>query len=255
MNPSAKAFIRRWLPGTVKPHRVMAGPLKGMLMVTSWRDYPAGITGRTERQLLEWFDHEVGEGETWLDIGAHYGYTSLALARLAGPSGRVFTFEPFLASAGHLMTTKRLNRLSQVRVVPIALANECQLRANRMAEVRGMLDSSLPTETGGELYFETSLDWLWPRICEANPRIDGVKIDVQKGQWMVAVIQGMKDILAKWQPKIALEFHSGVSRDAVLKHLTDVGYRLPGSAIEPLPGEHKQPEYHDNRSYSFGAIG
>ena len=66
-------------------------------MVTSWRDYPAGITGRTEKRLLEWFEREAGEGETWLDIGAHYGYTTLALARMTGPSGRVYAFEPFFS--------------------------------------------------------------------------------------------------------------------------------------------------------------
>jgi FkbM family methyltransferase len=221
-----------------------------MSMVTSWRDYPAGITGRTEKRLLEWFEREAGEGETWLDIGAHYGYTTLALARMTGPSGRVYAFEPFLGSAGHLFTTKRLNRLPQVRVIPMALGNGPELRVNRMAEVRGMMDSSLPAELG-ELYFEASLDWLWPRICERDAQIHGVKIDVQGME--IAVINGMKDILAQWRPKLALEFHGGVSRGEVLQHLTDAGYRLPGFAIDPVPEEQKRPEYLDDRSYAFGA--
>jgi hypothetical protein len=34
------------------------------------------------------------------DIGAHYGYTAIALCKLVGPSRRVFAFEPMLKTAG-----------------------------------------------------------------------------------------------------------------------------------------------------------
>jgi len=49
----------------------LGGLLKGYVIVTSWHDYPAAILGRTERALLDWFAHNVGSGETWLDVGAH----------------------------------------------------------------------------------------------------------------------------------------------------------------------------------------
>ena len=72
--------------------------LRGAWLVTSWHDYPAGLAGRTERALLEWFAQNVHQGETWLDVGAHYGYTTIALGRLVGSHGRVFTFEPVPAT-------------------------------------------------------------------------------------------------------------------------------------------------------------
>lgn len=252
MTETAKTTIRNWLPRTIKPHRIMGGPLRGMRMVTSWHDYPAGITGRTEKQLVAWFAQSVRPRETWLDIGAHYGYTSLALSRLVGPSGRVFSFEPFIASAGHLWATKRLNRLAQMSVIPIALGDGRQLVANRMAETRGMLDSTMDA-CGGELYLEAALDCFWPVIAECNPRIDGVKIDVQGME--IAVLRGMKELLARWRPKLALEFHRGVKRQQIFELLEDSGYRLPGSAIEPVSGEENEPKHLDNKSYAFEAIG
>jgi len=91
---SIKSILRYFLPGGIRNHRIWSGLLKGERIVTSWHDYPAAIIGYTERPLLNWFAQNVKPGQTWLDIGAHYGYTAIALSRLVGESGRVFAFEP-----------------------------------------------------------------------------------------------------------------------------------------------------------------
>src|SRR5579871_1370118 len=100
MNRTWKERIRQFLPKTLKGHRIRRGFLQGSVIFTSWRDYPGAIRGTTEAPLLEWFQRNVQPGETWLDIGAHYGYTALALAKLVGATGRVVAFEPVIASAG-----------------------------------------------------------------------------------------------------------------------------------------------------------
>src|SRR5436190_11305500 len=116
-----KAQLRRLLPRAIRPHRILGGRLRGFRIVTSWHDYPGAITGRTERGLLAWFENNVRRGETWLDVGAHYGYTAIALSRLVGAKGRVFAFEPMLATAGCLDRTRALNGLSQLTLIPCAL--------------------------------------------------------------------------------------------------------------------------------------
>ena len=78
MNKFQKKYIRPFLPTKVKVHRIKNGDLRGMKIMTSWRDYPGAILGRTEKPLLSWFRDNVNNGETWIDVGAHYGYTSLA---------------------------------------------------------------------------------------------------------------------------------------------------------------------------------
>ena len=87
MTHGVKELIRSLMPRTIRPRRIMAGPLLGAWLVTSWHDYPAGLSGRTERPLLDWFATHVRPGDTWLDVGAHYGYTTFALGRLVGAGG------------------------------------------------------------------------------------------------------------------------------------------------------------------------
>src|SRR2546429_1571047 len=93
--------------------------MRGCHLVTSWRDYPAAIIGYTEGPLLRWLAANVGPGETWLDVGAHYGYTAMALSRLVGEKGRVYAFEPGPETAGCLAATRARNRLPQLTVLPM----------------------------------------------------------------------------------------------------------------------------------------
>src|SRR5947209_1348739 len=69
-----KDFARKALSRRVRPHRILFGRLRGRMIVTSWHDYPGALLGSTERPLLEWFYMNVHLGETWIDVGAHYGY-------------------------------------------------------------------------------------------------------------------------------------------------------------------------------------
>jgi hypothetical protein len=114
MNEHLRSRLRLLMPRVVHNHRIWAGPLRGKRIVTSWHDYPAAILGRTGRPLLEWFVKNVNPGETWLDVGAHYGYTAIALSRLVGKQGRVFAFEPMLSTAGYVTQTRHLNRFPQL---------------------------------------------------------------------------------------------------------------------------------------------
>src|SRR5256885_1832897 len=143
MTQSLKAHVRQFLPRSTRPHRVLAGPLRGASIYTSWHDYPGAILGTTEKPLLDWFARNVSPGETWLDIGAHYGYTAIALSRLVGPAGRVFAFEPVLATAGCIARTRELNQLHQLRVVPLALGSGSALETTLLPLVRGMADSTI----------------------------------------------------------------------------------------------------------------
>src|SRR6266702_3527618 len=146
MKDSLKAQIRRFLPKTIRAHRILGGRLRGYRIVTSWHDYPAAILGRTERALLDWFERHVAAGETWLDVGAHYGYTAIALSRLVGAGGRVYAFEPVVATAGCISQAGSLNELRQLTVVPVALGDCGELSIDSLPAVRGMVDT---TAAGG----------------------------------------------------------------------------------------------------------
>lgn len=250
MNERLKRGLRSLFPRSLVRHRIMGGPLRGSKIVTSWHDYPAAIFGRTELALLDWFAHNVGPGETWLDIGAHYGYTSIALCKLVGAAGHVYAFEPMLNTAGCVSRTRSLNDLAQMTVVPIALGNKADFAVDSLLSVRGMIDSTLHENQGfSESFIISRLDWLWPRISEPNSRIDGIKIDVQGME--IEVLKGMSATVKRYRPKLLVELHTGVSRPQFLDVINSLGYLTPGFPVEPLPGE-TGPVY-ANSTYFFEA--
>jgi len=231
----------------------LAGPLRGYRIVTSWHDYPAAILGRTERSLLEWFAANVKPGETWLDVGAHYGYTAIALCRLVGPGGRVFAFEPMISTAGYLAQTRRLNYLPQMMVMPLGSGCPDSIELQRLPVTRGMVDSTIAQSEGKDGGWQEAIlvarfDWLWPQICGGRQQIDGVKIDVQGME--IDVLRGMVETLKRYRPKLVVEVHRNVDRSRLLDLVEVAGYSRRGVPIEPLAGE-TEPRYVDDHSYAF----
>lgn len=250
MNKTLKSFFRAWLPPSIRRHRILAGPLRGHWIVTSWHDYPGAILGRTERPLLDWFKNNVRTGETWLDVGAHYGYTAIALSRLVGPLGRVFAFEPMLSTAGYVSQTRRINHFPQLTVLPLALAVPENLELKQLPAVRGMVNSTLHSGEWTEIFLVARLDWLWPRICDDQQRIHGIKIDVQGME--INVLRGMSGLLKVFKPKLVVEVHHSVDRNEFLNLIEMLGYSRRSAPIEPVEGE-SEPQYIDDRSYVFKA--
>jgi FkbM family methyltransferase len=244
-----KASLRRLLPRAVRPHRILRGPLRGSCIVTSWHDYPGAILGNTEQALLRWFARHVQAGETWLDVGAHYGYTAIALCRLVGLAGRVFAFEPEIRTAGYLAHTRLLNHLDQMTIVPLGLGRPSSVQMNHLPAVRGMIDRTVGLDS--TLFSDlivTRLDWLWEHICEDQRRIDGVKIDVQGME--IEAVAGMSTLLREFSPRLVLEVHRGVDRRELLDLLVSLGYPGRGEPVDPVIGE-GTPLYLDDRSYWF----
>ena len=246
-------WLRALMPRRIRPRRILAGPLRGMWMVTSWHDYPAGLTGRTERPLLDWFATHVRTGDTWLDVGAHYGYTAFALGRLVGSTGRVFTFEPVAATAGCVDQARALNKLRQVTVLPFGLGAGESLEVRRLATIRGMADSTVSRDDGRWCVTVpiARFDWLWPLVNGADGKIHGVKIDVQGME--LETLEGMRGALQRWRPRVVVELHAGVSRERVLGLLRDLGYSTDAVPVEPARGE-RTPLFLDNRSYIFDPV-
>ncbi len=220
-----------------------------MRIVTSWHDYPAAILGYTERKLTDWLLVNARPGETWLDVGANCGYTSLALSRAVGPQGRVFAFEPALTTAACLERTARANRLDQLVALPFALSAATRPVVSRFATERGMIDSQLPSDGRVEMtaIIAVGLDAIWDGIADGNPAVHGIKIDVQGME--LEALRGMRRILSRHRPKIVLEIHRDVSRDDVLGLLEYCGYLLDMEPIDDTLGAFADPQ--SNASFIF----
>ena len=243
---SLKTLTRNLLPRRHGPHAILSGPLRGLRIVTSWHDYPAAIFGYTERKLTDWLLAHVGPGETWLDVGANCGYTSLAMCRAVGPSGRVYAFEPAVATAACLERTGRENHFAQMVPIPLALSEDPRTTVLTLATERGMVDSQ--RDAGGSA--ETSrilavgLDTIWDGIAPGDPRVHGLKIDIQGME--LHALRGMERTLSEFRPKLVLEIHPGVPRDEVLTLLGRCGYGTVPTPIDASLGAFLDPQSNAN---------
>jgi len=228
-----KEGLRQLLPARVRPWRIVGGPLRGKLLVTSWRDYPTGIWGHAEPALIDWFARKVKPGETWLDVGANYGYTSLALCHHVGETGRVFAFEPLLSTAGHLVSTRSANRASQLTIVPLALGDTVDITSVNVPTWKGMAQPAAETQPGAwvEPILSIALDSLWTHISGLDETISGIKIDVEGMERQA--LAGMLDILRKHKPKLVVEIHRsrGVDLPILEPILREAGYDPAGALV------------------------
>jgi FkbM family methyltransferase len=156
----------------------------------------------------------VGAGSVCVDVGAAAGLYTLALSRLAGPSGQVHSVEP-LAFAHPVWTrilgTRGMANVRQhalalgaepgrgVMSVPVGrygmvtgrsfLADRCRgLGSN--AEFAGQVQVSVPVGT---------LDGL----CAGLGRVDFIKIDVEGGE--LGVLRGAAGVIEAGRPALLVE--------------------------------------------------
>lgn len=78
--------------------------------------------GLFEPELTRAFVHYLKPGQTFFDVGSHFGFFSLLAAHLVGPSGRVVAFEP--TPSTFEMVSKNLAGRPNARVVNVAAFRE-----------------------------------------------------------------------------------------------------------------------------------
>src|ERR1700687_3249539 len=74
--------------------RILGGPLRGTYVLAPALTRLSFALGPYHRHVVAVMEQFVVEGAPAYDLGAHMGYFSLLLARLVGPAGNVFSFEP-----------------------------------------------------------------------------------------------------------------------------------------------------------------
>jgi len=68
-------------------------------------------------------DTLLARGDTYVDIGAHFGWLSVHASRAAGPAGRVFAFEPSPDNFAVLEEHRSRNALDNLRSWSVALSD------------------------------------------------------------------------------------------------------------------------------------
>ncbi len=201
---------------------------------------PASLDSITTYVLLEqeaWFEKEVPflesvvrPGMTVIDIGANLGVYSLPMARLAGPAGRVFAYEPGSAPRTLLERSKELNGAGNLEIVAAALSDgerEGCLATGASSEL-----SSLSGTGAGEQVLVTTLDGEDARRSWAPPEF--VKIDAEGEE--LKILRGGTAFFGRHSPLVMFEVKAGeVTEENLRTAFPAMGYRvyrlLPGAPI------------------------
>jgi FkbM family methyltransferase len=202
----------------------------------------------TEPHVLKWIDERLRPGDTFFDIGAHYGWMSLLACRRVGARGKVVAFEPSPPLVEFLYHNKKVNRFSQLQIVPKAVADSVQQKVPFYIKDGGdsFLNSlvprlhqnpanpssnmtSIPIET-------TTLD----AFCQETQFIPAaIKIDVEGAELLV--LQGARTLLKHHRPILMIAVHpswlqQGQTAGELFELLRSFGYQVIDSKAVPFEG-------------------
>ncbi len=222
------------LPGTDMSVLADYGELLGFVLC-SLGDY--------EREVHEFISANLKPGDTFIDIGAHFGFHSMYAARAIGPAGRLFAFEPGEYQRRYLNENIRRNNLKQVDVVVSLLGDRPgpARYARGPAGQAGMSSIALGATEGVEMPM-TTLD----QFCTERKitSIGGIKMDVEGAEHLVML--GARRVLKEVRPRFVL--YECVDRNSAkyghtAKETHDL-LRAAGYRIHALIGGRIEP-YHD----------
>ena len=94
-------------------HVIPHGPAQGLRFdpCGSLPGYALGTTEPEEQEaLVSWLQ----SGQVFYDIGANVGFFAVLAARLVGPTGKVYAFEPFPQSTEAIRKNAALNGFEQI---------------------------------------------------------------------------------------------------------------------------------------------
>ena len=174
---------------------------------------PASLQSITAYVLLEqedWFEKEMNFLRRWLrpgmtviDIGANLGVYSLPMARLVGPKGQVFAYEPASETRSLLEHSRELNAGANLHILPLALSD--RERVGRLVFGGSSELNALGENGAGETVRITSLDR--EDAMRGWPSPDFIKIDAEGEE--ERILAGGQNFFARHSPLVMFEIKAG----------------------------------------------
>ena len=176
------------------------GPLRGMRWLPSSGGKLARfLLGTYEAKQSALFAQRVTPGQQVLDVGAAAGYYTLLAAKCVGASGSVIACEPDAGNLSFLRAHVARNRLTNVRILALALAD--QNGRARFGRTRGSGRGRL-THDGESEVVVRRLDDL---AGELSLRPQHLKIDVEGAE--LDVLRGGERLIREHGPTLFLSTH------------------------------------------------
>ena len=162
----------------------------------------------------DWFEDEIGfvrdllqPGEQAIDVGANYGIYTLTMAKMVGPTGAVWAFEPASRTAAFLAKSIAANNFNHVTIECRAISGACgtaQLALNDNAEFNALVrgnPSSVATETVQVVTLDDCMHrYAWKDIALVKMDAEGEEANI---------IDGGREFLKATSPLILYEVKAG----------------------------------------------
>jgi FkbM family methyltransferase len=205
----------RLLPAEKILH-IRGGPARGMKWIAG-----SSINGcwlgsyelEKQKALLRF----VKPGMTVYDVGAQAGFYTLFSSRIVGKTGRVFAFEPYPHCARFLVDHVRMNGLSNVRVLQIAVGERNGFIG--MTVDHGLMENKVHDSSGSILMVAVvTID-----DCGLSTP-DIIKLDVEGAEHKV--LQGAQMVLRETRPILFIALHGSAQRELCSTFLSKAGYAI-----------------------------
>lgn len=207
-------------PGSVRT--ILLGPGRG-LRYRIFRDWGlAPIYGGWEPEAQELMCQHIRPGDIVYDLGANRGMHTLLFARLAGPNGHVYAFEPVDAFLQELHRNVRLNGFHNVTAVPLAASDTEGTAvffrghhegAGHLAESGDQVGDQLEVRT------VTLSDFV---LRDGNRPPTFIKLDIEGAEG--SALRGAQAVLANYKPTVLVDLHTPDQDCQVGNILADFGY-------------------------------
>ncbi len=191
--------------------------------------------GTYEAEGQEMLRELVRPGDVCYDLGANAGFYTLAMARLTGPGGRIFAFEPLASNAANILQHQRVNALEHVTLVQAAVSTRGGLLpfVSRESNAMGSLAPSAGLASATYCVPTISLDEFV--FGHGFPAPNFMKIDVEGAE--TDVLRGARRLLRESHPRVFLSIHSeGCFRESI-QELGEAGYLVTNRAGKTLSGD------------------
>lgn len=177
---------------------ILTGQLRGKKWIVGAHRHACWL-GSYETELQKVVAHEVKQGGVFYDVGANVGFYTLLASILVAP-GKVFAFEPLPANICYIRNHLALNKVTNVDVLELAIADDVGTSSFWEEETRAM--GRLQT-SGNRLVQATTLDSLMHEGRITPP--DYIKMDVEGAEYKA--LKGATQCFERYKPKLFLATH------------------------------------------------
>jgi FkbM family methyltransferase len=180
----------------------------------------------TEMGLIEAALGDLGTGDSFLDVGCHYGIFSILASKIVGPTGRVISVEPHGESLQVFRENVAFNKCDNVEILNVAFSDVTAPLAFTHEANFGVVDPGADPKSAAHTVQGMAGD----EAIRNLPIPAAVKIDVEGHE--LAAMSGLKQTLSSPAcRRLALEIHptllpAGVTPAIVKDFVHDRGFRI-----------------------------